>query len=124
MNKQTVANFLREAGWYGNKHLPSAEDAADPGILVMPTDYGKLAKHAIKMANKRFIGMCTGGLSRTIINLKFNQSLVEVEDPRIFYTNLVVFSLTHEAVIIYDKDGGSNGDDSKDEEGAGAQESK
>jgi hypothetical protein len=32
--------------------------------------------------------------------------------------------LAHEAIIIYDKDDSSNGDDSEDEDGAGAQESK
>lgn len=64
--KQTVAD-LRE-GWYGNRHMLSEEEAADPMNVIKPVDCEALVRHSIKMANTRFIPMCPG-LSGTIGNL-------------------------------------------------------
>ena len=107
--KETVAD-LRD-GWYGNAHKLSAEDATDPDILVKPSDCGKLAEHAIKMANQRFIGMCPG-LSGTIGNLECDYFLVEAVDTREFPIDLVVLDLVNEVIVIEDEEKDDSSDDS------------
>jgi hypothetical protein len=93
--RETVAD-LRD-GWYGNAHRLSMEDAADPDILVKPSDCGLLAEHAVKMANDRFIAMCPG-LSGFI---------------GILECDWVVLDLAHEVIDVV------NDDDSSDEGGSG-----
>jgi transposase/ribosomal protein L30E len=106
--KETVAD-LRD-GWYGNKHKLSAQDAADPDIFVEPSDCGKLAEHAIKMANKRFIAMCPG-LSGMIGNLECDYSLVEAVGTREFPIGLVVLDLAREVIVVNDDDDSSDDSD-------------
>jgi hypothetical protein len=99
MKKTVVAN-LRDGWWYGNKHKRSAQDAADYDILLEPSGCWKLAKHAIKMVNQRFIGMCPS-LRGTMGNLLecCTYSLVGVVDTREFHIHLVALDSAHEGII-------------------------
>jgi hypothetical protein len=89
----------------------SAINAAEPDILMRPSDCRLLAEHAIKMANSWFIAMCPG--PRELMGTpECNCSLVEDINTREFLIDLVIFDLAHEIIYVVNDDDSSDDSDS------------